>query len=100
MTANQAIRIELDYRILRGDPQKPGYVDLYGERNASHPVFLPQEREGWNHLRKEDIQFPATPYDDDIKLRWVPGSDDSILQLKNVVVETKRWGSLIKDPFP
>ena len=97
--ANQPIRISLDYRILRGEPQKPGYVNLYGERNASPPLFLTQEREGWNHLQREDIQFPATPYDEDIKLRWVPGSDDSILQLRKVVVETKDGTPLIKDPF-
>ncbi len=97
--ANQPIRMSLDYRILRGEPQKPGYVNLYGERNASPPLFLTQDREGWNHLQREDIQFPATPYNEDIKLRWVPGSDDSILQLRNVVVETKDGTPLIKDPF-
>jgi O-antigen ligase/Tfp pilus assembly protein PilF len=97
MRAHQGIRIQLDYRILRGDPQKPGYVGLYGERSASNPVFLPQEREGWSRLRKEDIRSPATPYDDDIKLRWVPGSDDSIIQFKNVIVETSDGVRLIKD---
>jgi hypothetical protein len=103
LRANQGIRIQLDYRILRGNPQKPGYVGLYGERSSSHPVFLPQEREGWSHLRKEDLRFPAMPYDDDIKLRWVPGSDDSIIQFKNVVVETSDGVRLIKgaslDPY-
>ncbi|OGP88478.1 MAG: hypothetical protein A2156_03370 [Deltaproteobacteria bacterium RBG_16_48_10] len=97
--ANQVIRIELDYRILRGDPQKPGYVGLYGERTTSNPIFLSQEREGWNHIRKEDVQFSVTPYGDDIKLRWVPGSNDSILQLKNVIVETPDGVQLIKDIF-
>lgn len=96
---NQAIRIELDYRVLRGDSKKSGYVGLYGERTISPPIFLPQEREGWNHVRTEDIQFSTTPYDEDIKLRWVPGSDDAILQLKNVVVETTGGVPLIKETF-
>jgi Tfp pilus assembly protein PilF len=103
MKSDQGIRIELDYRILRGDPQKPGYVGLYGERNASNPVFLPQDKEGWSRLRGEDLRFPATPYGDDIKLRWVPGSDDSIIQFKNVIVETSDGVRLIKnaslDPY-
>ena len=97
MRSTQGIRIELDYRILRGDPQKPGYVGLYGERNASNPVFLPQDREGWSRLRKDDLRFPATPYGDEIRLRWVPGSDDSIIQFKNVIVETSDGVRLIKD---
>lgn len=99
MKPNQRIRIELDYRILRGDPQKPGYIGFYGERNTSIPIFLPQEREGWIHVRNEEIQFSVTPYDEDIKLRWVPGSEDSILQLANVVVETPDGYPLIKAPF-
>jgi hypothetical protein len=97
--ANQAIRIELDYRILRGDSKKPGYVGLYGERTISRPIFLHQEREGWNHVRTEEIQFSATPYDDDIKLSWVPGSDDAVLQLKNAVIETTGGVPLIKETF-
>ena len=97
--ANQPIRIGLDYRVLRGDPLKPGYVNLYGERTASPPLFLPQDREGWNHIQKVDILLSAAPYDMDIKLRWVPGSDGAILQLKNVVVETRDGVLLIKDPL-
>ena len=99
MRANQRIRIELDYRILRGNPQKPGYIGLYGGRNTSSPIFLPQEGERWNHIRNEESQFSVTPYDNDIKLRWVPGSEDSILQVKNVVVETPDGDRLIKDPY-
>jgi O-antigen ligase/Tfp pilus assembly protein PilF len=97
------IRIELDYRILRGDPQKPGYVGLYGRQNASDPVFLPQEGKGWTHLRKDDLRFRVTLLDEDIKLRWVPGSDDSAVQFKNVTVETSEGTRLIKsgslDPY-
>ena len=97
--AGEAIRIGLDYRILRGDPRKPGSVNLYGERTASAPILLTQAGEGWNHIQREDIQFSVTPYDDDIKLRWVAGSEDSVLQLRNVIVETKDGVQLIKDPF-
>jgi Tfp pilus assembly protein PilF len=96
ITAQQAIRIELDYRILRGDPKKPGYVNLYGERVNTPPILLSQEQGGWNHLRKEEIIASVTP-GDDLKLRWVPGSDDSILQVKNVIVETPDGVQLIKD---
>ena len=46
ITAHQAIRIELDYRILRGDPKKPGYVNLYGERVNTPPILLSQEQRG------------------------------------------------------
>lgn len=97
--ADQKIRIELDYRIVQGDPQKSGYVSLYGERTTSNPIFLPQGNEGWNHLRNDESQFSVTPYDTDIKLRWVPGSEDSILQVKNVIVETPDGDRLIKDSF-
>ena len=97
--ASQAIRVSFDYRILRGDPRNAGYVNLYGERTASTPIPLIQEGEEWIHVQREDIQFSATPYDEDIKLRWVPGSEDSILQVRNVVVATKEGLRLIKDPF-
>ena len=96
--AQQAIRIELDYRILRGDPKKPGYVNLYGERVNTPPIFLSQEGGGWNHLQKEEIIASATP-GDDLKLRWIPGSDGSVLQVKNVIVETSDGVRLIKDAF-
>ncbi len=97
--ANQPIRIELDYRITRGDPQKPGYVNLYGERTNTPPITLSQGKGGWNHIKREDISFSSTPYDEDIKLRWVPGSEDSTIQLRKVVVETREGISLVKDPF-
>lgn len=97
--ANQSIRIEFDFRILKGSPEKLGYVDLYGERMNLLPIYLSQDKTGWNHIKREDIQFPSTPYDEDLKLRWVPGSEDSTLQLRNIIVQTKDGLSLIKDSF-
>ena len=97
--ANQPIRIELDYRIVRGDPQKPGFVNLYGERINTPPILLAQVKEGWIHIKREDISFPSTPYDEDIKLRWVPGSENSTIQLRGVIVQTREGVNLVKDPF-
>lgn len=94
----QVIRIDLDYRILRGDPKKPGYVNLYGERVNTPPIPLSQEQGKWNHLRKEESLPSVTP-GDDLKLRWVPGSGDSVLQVKNVVIETPDGVRLTKDVF-
>jgi len=97
--ADQSIRVEFDFRILRGSPEKPGYIDLYGERTSLPPIRLSQDRPGWNHIKREDIHFSATPYDEDLKLRWVPGSEESTLQLRNVHVQTKDGLNLIKDSF-
>lgn len=97
--ANQTIRIEFDYQVIQGNPQKPGFVNLYGERTNSAPIHLIQDRGGWNHAKREDIQFSTTPYEEDIKLRWVPGSEDSTVQLRNIIVQTREGVSLIKDPF-
>jgi tetratricopeptide (TPR) repeat protein len=97
--ANQPIRIEFDFRILKASPEKPGYVNLYGERTNSSPIYLNQERGGWNHLKREDIYFSSTPYDENLKLRWVPGSENSTLQLKNIIVQSKNGLNLIKDSF-
>jgi tetratricopeptide (TPR) repeat protein len=95
--ANQFIRLEFDYRVIRGDPQKPGYLNFYSERTNSGPVYLVQDRQGWNHVKTENIYFPSTPYDENIKLRWVPGSEDSVVQFRNIIVETKEGKNLIKD---
>ena len=97
--ANQSIRIEFDFRILKGDPEKPGYVDLYGERTNLPPIDLKQGKPGWNHVKREDIYFSSTPYEEDLKLRWVPGSEGSTLQLRNIYVQTKDGLNLIKDSF-
>ena len=97
--ANQSIRIEFDFRILKGNPEKPGYVDLYGERTNLPPIYLSQDKMGWNHVKREDTYFSSTPYDEDLKLRWVPGSEGSTLQLRNIMVQTKDGLSLIKDSF-
>ena len=97
--ANQSIRIEFDFRILRGNPEKPGFVDLYGERANLPPIDLRQGKPGWNHVKREDIYFSSTPYEEDLKLRWVPGSEDSTLQLRNIHVQTKDGLNLIKDSF-
>ena len=97
--ANQPIRIEFDFRILKGSPEKPGYVNLYGERTNSSPIYLNQDKGGWNHVKREDIYFSSTPYDEDLKLRWVPGIENSTLQLKNVIVQSKDGLNLIKDSF-
>jgi Flp pilus assembly protein TadD/O-antigen ligase len=97
--AHEPIRIGFDYRILRGNPEKPGYINLYGERTSSPPIYLNQPGEGWHPVQREDIQFSATPYDEDIKLRWVPGSSDSVLQVRKVIVETKGGVKLIRDSF-
>ncbi len=99
ITANQSIRLEFDYRVARGDPQKPGYLNLYGERTNSDPAYLVQDRAGWKHVKVEDSYFSSTPYEENIKLRWVPGSKDSVIQLRNIVVETKDGKDLIKDAF-
>jgi len=95
--ANQFIRLEFDYRVIRGDPRKPGYLDLYSERTSFGPTYLVQDRQGWSHVKTENIYFSSTPYDENIKLRWVPGSEDSVIQLKNIVVETREGKNLIKD---
>jgi len=97
--ANQSIRIEFDFRILKGNPEKPGYVDLYGERTNLPAIYLSQDKMGWDHVKREDIHFSSTPYDEDLKLRWVPGSEGSTLQLRNIIVQTKDGLSLIKDSF-
>ena len=97
--ANQSIRIEFDFRILKGSPEKSGYVDLYGERANLPPIYLSQDKTGWNHVKREDIYFSSTPYDEDLKLRWVPGSEDSTLQLRSIIVQTKDGLNLIKDSF-
>ena len=96
---NQPIRIEFDFRILKGSPEKPGYVNLCGERTNSSPIYLYQDQRGWNHLKREDIYFPLTPYDENLKLRWMPGSEHSTLQLKNIIVQSKDGQNLIKDSF-
>ena len=96
---NQPIRIEFDFRILKGIPEKPGYVNLCGERTNSSPIYLNPGKEGWNHLKREDTYFSSTPYDENLKLRWVPGSENSTLQLKNVIVQSKDGLNLIKDSF-
>lgn len=97
--ANQPVRIEFDFRILKGSPEKPGYVNLYGERTNSSPIYLNQDRGEWSHVERKDVYFSSTPYDEDLKLRWVPGSENSALQLKNVVVQSKDGLNLIKDSF-
>ncbi|MGD0915722.1 MAG: tetratricopeptide repeat protein [Thermodesulfobacteriota bacterium] len=97
--ANQPIRIEFDFRILKGSPEKPGYVNLLGERTNSSPIYLDQDKGGWNHLKREDIYFSSTPYDEDLKLRWVPGSENATLQLRNITVRSKDGLNLIKDSF-
>ena len=97
--ANQTIRIEFDYRVIQGDSQKPGYLNLYGERTNSAPIYLIQGKGEWHHLKREDIHFLSTPYDEDIKLRWVPGSQDSIIRLRNIIVQNQDGIELIKDPF-
>jgi len=97
--ANQPIRIEFDFRVLKGSPEKIGYVDLYGERMNLPPIYLNQEKTGWHHIKRDDIQFSSTPYEEDLKLRWVPGSEDSTLQLRNIIVQTKDGFNLIKDSF-
>ena len=97
--ANQPVRIEFDFRIVKGSPDKPGYVNLHGERTDSSPIYLKQNKGGWNHLKREDIYFSSTPYDEDLKLRWVPGSENSTLRLKNVIVQSKGGLNLIKDSF-
>jgi Tfp pilus assembly protein PilF len=97
--ANQTIRIEFDYRVIQGDPQKAGYLNLYGDRTNSAPIYLTQNKKEWRRIKQEDIYFPSTPYDEDIKLRWVPGAQDSILQLRNIIVQTQDGIDLIKDSF-
>ena len=98
--AGRPIRVEFDYRVLEGNPEKAGFVNLCGERTNSPPLYVNGTQGGWKHVRREDITFSSTPYDEDLKLRWMPGSDYSALQLKNVVVETKDGLNLIKDSFP
>ena len=44
--ANQPIRIEFDFRILKGSPEKPGYVNLHGERTNSSPIYLEPRQRG------------------------------------------------------
>jgi len=97
--ANQSIRIEFEFRILKGNPEKPGFVDLYGERANLPPIYLRQGKPGWNRVKQEDIYFSSTPYAEDLKLRWVPGSEGSTLQLRNISVRTKDGLNLIKDSF-
>ncbi len=96
---NQMIRIEFDYQVVQGSPQKPGHLNLYGERTNSAPIYLTHNQGGWHHVKREDIHFSSTPYEEDIKLRWVPGSNGSILRLRNIIVQTKDGIDLIKDPF-
>ena len=96
---NQPIRIEFDFRILKGSPEKSGYVNLFGERTNSSPIYLNQEKGGWNHLKREDIYFSSAPYNENLKLRWMPGSENSALQLKNIIVQSKDGLNLIKDSF-
>lgn len=95
----QAFRIEFDYRVIRGDSGNAGYVHLFGENIRSAPIHLTPEKEGWTPIRKEDIGFLRTPYEETIKLRWVPESEGSRIQFRKVKVETKEGISLIRDSF-
>jgi O-antigen ligase/Flp pilus assembly protein TadD len=100
---DQPFRIEFDYRVHRGDSRNVGYVNLFGENIRSTPIHLTSEKGGekggWNHIRREDIRFPRTPYEETIKLRWVPESEGARVQFRKVKVETKEGVSLIKDSF-
>jgi O-antigen ligase/Tfp pilus assembly protein PilF len=96
---NQSIRIEFDYQVVQGSPQKPGYLNLYGEQTNSEPIYLTHHHGGWHSVKREDISFSSTPYEEDIKLRWVPGGEGSVLRLRKVTVQTKGGIDLIKDPF-
>lgn len=96
---DQTFRIEFDYRLRRGDSPNAGYVNLFGEKIHSAPIHLIPEKEGWNHIRREDIRFPKTPYEETIKLRWVPESEGSKIQFRRVKVETKEGIFLIRDSF-
>lgn len=99
MLPGQAFRIEFDYRVIGGDSQKAGYIHLFGEQFHSAPIRLDPEKEGWNSIRKEDIGFPRTPYEETIKLRWVPESEGSSVQFRKMRVETEEGVSLIRDSF-
>lgn len=96
---DQTFRIEFDYRLRRGDSPNAGYVNLFGEKIHSAPIHLIPEKEGWNHIRREDIRFPKTPYEETIKLRWVSESEGSKIQFRRVKVETEEGISLIRDSF-
>jgi len=97
--ANQSIQIQFDYRVLQGDPQKSGFVNLFGERTNSAPIYLIQGGEEWRHAEGREIQFSRTPYEEEIKLRWVPGSEGSAVQLRNISVQTGEGVNLVKDAF-
>ena len=56
--ANQPIRIEFDFRILKGSPEKPGYVNLFGERTDSSPIYLKPDKAGsGDRLQKRGYLF-------------------------------------------
>lgn len=94
--SDQPIHIEFDFMILEGSQEKPGYIDLYGEQMKPSPINLISEREGWNHIKRGNIYLPPIPYHEDLILRWVPGSEKSTLQLKNIIVQSKTGKNLIK----
>jgi len=96
---NQPLRVEFDYRVLGGDLQKSGYINFLGERTSSIPIHLNPEKKGWHHIRREDILFTSTPYDEDIRMRWVAVEKGSAIELKNMIVQTREGVDLIKDPF-
>ncbi len=95
----QAIWIEFEYRLVQGDLGDAGYVNLYGENISSTPIHLSPGKEGWNYVRKAEVVFPRTPYEETIKLRWVPKSIGMKIQFRKVKIGTEKGVSLIHDSF-
>lgn len=81
-----SISISLEYRVLEGDADPIGLLELFGKGFQSKPIFLRNHKKSWIPVR-EEIFLQALPIPQDLYLRWIPSKGIVSLQLRKISVE-------------